>query len=168
MYSLNAQVPPDVASLAVELSAEVPMARPRSRGDHTLVVKRFDDTNESYARLEARAREVLSGAPACEARVADIGLFEEAVTGTSPVVYLRVESQGVETLHERLIEAFGPVASIEGDAYTPHVTIARGGRLDAARDLASRDIDPIEWVVDEIAFWDAKRSQPVSRISLPA
>jgi len=63
---------------------------------------------------------------------------------------------------------FEPIEGIEGDGYTPHVTISRGGPQEAVERLTEREIEPIEWVVDELIFWDATRSQPVSSVSLPA
>jgi len=49
-----------------------------------------------------------------------------------------------------------------------HVTLARGGNLDAARRLAEREIDPIEWTISELEFWDASRAEVVRSVSLPA
>lgn len=167
MYSLNAPVPSSVATLAGDLAGEVPTARSRPRGSHTLVVKRLPE-DIGYAQLEARAREILTGTPPCQARVTGIELFETVPTGPAPVVYLAVESPGLRALHQQLCETFAPVDGIEGDDYVPHVTIARGGRVEAARGLAEREIDDREWTVEELVFWDAEREQPVSRVSLPA
>jgi len=83
------------------------------------------------------------------------------------VSYLAVTSPGLEALHQRLCEDFEPVADLEGEVYTPHVTIARGGSIQTARAVAG-DIEPIEWTVDELAFFDAEREAFVSRVSLPA
>lgn len=166
MYSVNVPVPGRIAALAGDLAAELPRARTRQRGTHTLVAKRLTG-DEPYAQREARAREVLRGAPAFEARVDGLGVFDRPVTGTGPVVYLRVESPGLRALHERLLTAFEPVDDLEGEDYTPHVTVARGGDRDAAWALAERAVEPYEWTVDELAFWDAERSQRVSRFSLP-
>jgi 2'-5' RNA ligase len=166
VYSVNVPVPGRVAALASDLATELPRARARQRGTHTLVAKRLSG-EDPYPQREARAREVLRGAPAFEARVDGLDVFEEAVTGTGPVVYLRIESSGLRALHERLLAAFDPVDDLEGEDYTPHVTVARGGDPDAARALADRAVEPYEWTVDELAFWDAARSQRVSRFSLP-
>lgn len=167
MYSVNVPVPSPVAALAGDLASDLAAARPRRRGTHTLVAKRLTD-DRPYPQVEARAREVLRGSPSFAARTDGIGVFEEAVTGPSPVVYLRVESPGLRDLHDRLAAAFEPVPELEGDDYTPHVTIARGGDPAAARELAERSVEAHEWVVDELAFWDAERSQRISRVSLPA
>jgi len=169
VYSLNVPVPSSVAALASDLAGSLPAARARTRGSHTLGVKRLDHGSQAeYARLEARARDTLSGTAPFAVRVDGVGVFADPPIGTGPVVYLAVESPGLRALHERLCAAFDPVDGIEGDDYTPHVTVARGGDPEAARDVAARGIDPIEWTVEELHFWDAEREQPVSTVSLPA
>ena len=169
MYSLNVPVPSEVSALATDLAGELPRARARRRGEHTLVVKRLPATDRTtYQRRAARVREELSGAPAFEVRVSGIEYFPEASSGPSPVVYLAVESPGIERLHRQLASVFDPVDGLEGEAYVPHVTIARGGTDRGARQLAGREIDPIEWTVSEVAFWDADRNQTAGSVSLPA
>ena len=167
MYSVNVPVPSTIAALAGELASELPSARPRRRGTHTLVAKRLTG-DQPYAQREARAREVLRGTPTFEVRIDGMGLFDAAVIGPAPVVYLSVESPGLRDLHQRLVTAFEPVPEFEGEDYTPHVTVARGGDYEASRALTERAVEPHEWVVDELSFWDAERSQAVSRVSLPA
>ena len=169
MYSLNVPVPGRVAALASDIARELPQARARCRGEHTLCAKRLDGTGpeRAYSRLEARAREALAGQPAFEVRVTGVGCFEAAVTGTTPVVYLAVESPELHRLHERLSAVFEPVESIEGPEYTPHVTVARGGSLSAARRVTARQVDPVTWTVTELSFWDAAHNQTVSTVSLP-
>jgi len=169
VYSLNVPVPSRVAALAADIAVELPMARARARGEHTLGVKRLGGTAGTYDRLEAQTRELLRGQPAFEVRVTDVDIFENPPIGSAPVVYLAVESPELVALHERLAEVFDPVNDqIEGEGYTPHVTVARGGSMETARAVVSRDIEPIEWSVSELVFWDAKHSQTVSSISLPA
>lgn len=169
VYSLNVPVPGAVASLASEVARDLPEARARVRGEHTLGVKRLDtDGDVPYDRLEARVREAIAGEPAFEARIVDVDYFQEAVVGTSPVVYLGVDSPGLRTLHEHLADVFEPLDRIEGEQYTPHVTVGRGGSLERAKRVGTRTIDPITWTVSELVFWDAKRREPVSRIALPA
>ncbi|QSG05576.1 2'-5' RNA ligase family protein [Halapricum desulfuricans] len=165
MYSLNVPPPSAVTRLASDLARDVPRARARQRGEHTLVCKRLGDGDG--ARLAARARETLSGVAPFELRVSGIDLFETPSSGSGPVVYLDVESPGLQRLHERLCETFDPVAEIEGDEYTPHVTIARGGELASARRLARREIDPVRWTADRLSVWDSRRSVPVREFSLP-
>jgi 2'-5' RNA ligase len=168
VYSLNAPVPSAVAALATDLASDLVGAQARTRGGHTLVVKRLGDEDAGYAHLEARARDALGGTPACEARVAAVEVFETVPSGTAPVVYLRVESPGLVALHDRLCDRFDLVDGIEGENYVPHVTVARGGSIEAARSLAERDVEPVEWVVDDLVFWDARRDQPATHVSLPA
>ncbi len=169
MYSLNVPLPGSVSALATDLARELPGARARERDNHTLVAKRLEaDDRVAFQRARARARDVLTGTPAFEIRLAGISLFETPPTGNAPVVYLSVESPGLEALHERLCEQFDPAEGIEGEAYTPHVTVARGGSLDAARRLTDRDIDPIEWTVSRLQFYDATRGESAGTVSLPA
>ncbi|MEF8850942.1 MAG: 2'-5' RNA ligase family protein [Haloarculaceae archaeon] len=169
MYSLNVPVPSDVARLASDLAREVPDARARRRDEHTLVCKRLDPGTgpDAVHRLGARAREALAGTPPFAARVTAVDQFREAVTGPSPVVYLAVESPGLRAVHERLCEVFEPVDGLEGDEYTPHVTVARGGSPERADALCARDIDPVEWTVSELQLYDADHDQPVCTLSLP-
>lgn len=169
MYSLNVPLPSAVTSLAGRLARELPLARARPRGEHTLVAKRLGGGDHAaYARLEARAREAMRGTDPFGVRVTGVEQFETAATGASPVVYLAVESRGLLTLHERLCASFDAVEGMEGDDYVPHVTVARGGEAVAARQLVDRAIEPVEWTVEELAFFDAERGQSVSRVSLPA
>lgn len=169
VYSLNVPVPGRVATLASDIARDLPDAQARYRGEHTLCVKRLDGngTDETYSRLEARARETLADQPAFEVRVTAISYFPEALKGSSPVVYLAVESPGLRRLHERLTEVFPPVEPIEGASYTPHVTVARGGSMAAAERVADRQVEPIDWTVSELSFWDASRRRSVSTVSLP-
>ena len=165
VYSLNVPVPGEVSALASSLAREIPAARARPRDKHTLVVKRLGGAgHDAFARLAARARETLTGTPAFEARIAGVDYFPRAAAGPSPVVYLAVESPGLVALHHRLCEAFDPVEDVEGDAYVPHVTVARGGAVEAAE----LSVDPVEWTVTELAFRDAERGQSAGTVSLPA
>jgi 2'-5' RNA ligase len=118
-------------------------------------------------RVRPRVRDALAGTPAFEARVAGVDYFAEAADGPSPVVYLTVESPELARLHDRLCDVLDPVAGIEGEAYVPHVTVARGGTLDAAERLADREIAPVTWTVSELVFWDAERGVAAGSVSLP-
>jgi 2'-5' RNA ligase len=169
VYSLNVPLPSAVTALAGRLARDLPRARARPRGEHTLVAKRLGEGDHAaYARLESRAREALRGQPAFEARITGVAQFETAATGPSPVVYLAVESPGLVALHERLCETFEPVDGVEGADYVPHVTVARGGDPETARRLTERAVDPVEWSVDSLTFYDAERGQSASSLSLPA
>lgn len=166
--SLNVPVPGRVAAVAGDLRpALAPFETVRDR--HNLVVKRLSE--EDPAGLETRVRQALAGAPTFEARVAEIGAFEEPWAGPGPVVYLAVESPGLHRVHRQLCEAFDPVPAIEGDGYVPHVTLARGGGAaaeDAAERLVGTEVDPVTWTVGELVFWDARYDEVLGRVSLPA
>ncbi|MFW6017554.1 MAG: 2'-5' RNA ligase family protein [Halapricum sp.] len=165
MYSLNVPPPSAVTRLASELAREVPRARARPRGEHTLVCKRLGDGDG--ARIASQAREALTGVAPFELQVSSVDLFETATTGSGPVVYLDVESRGLRELHRRLCDVFDPVEGIEADDYTPHVTIARGGDLAGARRLARTEIEPITWTADRVSVWDSHRNVSVREFSLP-
>ena len=170
MYSLNVPVPSGVARLASDLARELPGARARPRGEHTLVCKRLDPGSgpDAVHRLDARLREALAGAPPFAARVSGIEQFREAVTGPSPVVYLAVESPGLLELHDRLVDEFGAIEGLEGEDYTPHVTLARDGDMASAERAAAYDVEPVSWTVTELEFFDSKYREVAGRVSLPA
>ncbi len=169
MYSLNVPVPGEVGRLASQLARDLPAARARTRDEHTLVVKRLGTGDRgTLQRVRPAVREALAGSPAFEARVAEVDYFAEAADGPSPVVYLPVESPQLRRLHDRLCDVTDPIEDIEGEAYVPHVTVARGGSEEAARRLADRAIEPVTWTVSELAFWDAERGVSAGELSLPA
>lgn len=167
MYSLNVPVPARVAQLASDLARDLPTARPRTRGEHTLGVKRLGD-DEPYSRLETQVRELLTGQQTFEICIDGVDYFPNAITGPTPVIYLCVDSPELERLHRHLAETFDPIEGIEGEGYTPHVTVARGGRVEEAERIAEREIEPISWTVSELIFWDALHRKSVSTVSLPA
>ncbi|QCD65397.1 MULTISPECIES: 2'-5' RNA ligase family protein [Halomicrobium] len=166
MFSLNVPIPGDVARLASDLAREWPSASPRPRGEHSMVAKRLATDDHPASVVEARAREVLADQPAVAVRITGVDWFAEPTSGTAPVVYLAVESPGLHDLHRTLCDAFHTVPRLEGEEYTPHVTVARGGDRASGRRLLDRDIEPIEWVVDELAFYDAARVVESGRVSL--
>ena len=166
MYSLNVPVPGAVARLASDLHPAL-VAFDRIRERHTLVCKRVGD-HDDVARLQNRVRTALSDTPAFEARVTGVDYFERPARGDGPVVYLAVESPGLRDCHRRLCSSFDPADGIEGDDYVPHVTLARGGGVDAARRLAEREIAPVTWTVSRLVLWDATYEESVSEFRLPA
>ena len=168
MYSLNVPVPPAVERLAADLHPHLlPFDRIRDR--HTLVCKRFEAAEGEYDRLRERLRVALSPTPAFEARVTGVDAFETPTHGPGPVVYLAVESPGLDDLHRRLVEAFGAVDDdLEGPAYVPHVTLARGGADATAVDrLRGLDVEPITWTVSELHLWSRARREAAWTVSLP-
>ncbi|MFH5799602.1 2'-5' RNA ligase family protein [Haladaptatus sp. CMAA 1911] len=166
MFSLNVPVPGEIARLAEELRPAL-YGFDTVRDQQTLVVKRFGN-DENYDRLEMRVRTALVGTPTFEARISGIDRFETPTRGDGPVVYLAVESPGLQRLHRELTEEFDAIEGLEGEEYVPHVTLARGGDIETARQLAERDIDPVSWTVTELHLWDAKYDETAARLSLPA
>ncbi|MFC7213621.1 2'-5' RNA ligase family protein [Saliphagus sp. GCM10025334] len=166
MYSVNVPVPGRVRALAADLYPSL-VGFETVRDDHSLLLKRLGDAPQ-VDRLQHRAHRALEGAPAVEAAITGIDYFAEPPLGSAPVVYLAVESPGLEQIHRDLAEVFDPVEGLEGPDYVPHVTLARGGDLETARRLADREIDRVTWTVSELEFFDGQYRLPVSRISLPA
>jgi len=176
VFSLNVPVPGVVRRLASDLQPRL-LDFERVRDDHTLVVKRFPDSElangppaHQLATLRERLRPVIDGLPAVEAQITGIDSFEQPVRGDGPVVYLAVESPGLRQIHRSLVDAFGAIEELEGEAYTPHVTLARGGStaaVAAAEQLQERDIEPVSWTVSELVVWDARHREPAARFSLP-
>jgi 2'-5' RNA ligase len=167
VYSLNAAVPGRVRRLADELQpALLPFESIRDR--HSILIKRLGGEEADFQRLSERSRQALAGTPPIEVRIDGIDYFEHPTRGPAPVVYLAVESPGLEGLHERLVDELGAVGGLEGPDYTMHVTLARGGDLADARNLAERSIEPVSFTISELQFYDARHDQVVRRIPLPA
>lgn len=170
MYSVNAPVSGDVERLASELFPKL-TAFDTIRERHALLVKRLSDLPAARVgpdRLVERLRPVLAGTPAFEVRITGIDYFVDPPRGPGPVVYLAVESPELRRLHLRLVDAFGAVDELEGGSYVHHVTLARGGSVDAAARLADTEIDPVTWTISELQLWNQKYREVVRRISLPA
>lgn len=131
-----------------------------------MLIKRLGDG--AFPPLAERARQALAGTPPVEVRVDGIDYFEQPTRGPAPVVYLAVQSRGLERLHERLVDELGAVGGLEGPDYTMHVTLARGGALADARELAERSVEPVSFTLSELQFYDARHDQVIRRIPLPA
>ncbi|WP_254861771.1 2'-5' RNA ligase family protein [Halovivax gelatinilyticus] len=166
MYSVNVPVPGRVSQLADRLYPAL-HGFDRVRETRSLLLKRLGDGDDVHA-LQRRTHRALDGTPAVEAAITGVDYFADPPVGSAPVVYLAVESPGLEAIHADLCSAFDPVDGLEGADYVPHVTLARGGNEAAARRLADREIDPIRFTVTELEFFDGRHRLPVSRISLPA
>ena len=165
VYSLNVAVPGRVHRLAADLYPEL-VGFERIREDHAILLKRLGDGR--FPRIAERTREALAGAPAGEARITDIDYFTDPPRGSSPVVYLAVESPALERIHRQLVDALGAADGLEGPDYTLHVTLARDGDLATAQRLADREIEPIEWTVSACQFYDAVDREVIRRVPLPA
>lgn len=170
MYSVNVPVPPAVRDLASELRPALSgFSRIRPPRSRTLVLKRLPaEDRREYLAAEGRVRQALDGAPVVEARVDGIGVFSEPPIGTGPVAYLSIESPGLAQLHDRLIEEFGPVEGLEGPAYVPHVTLARGGPRSAVEALRDRAVEPVSFTVDTLELYDSRHGERIEAIALPA
>jgi 2'-5' RNA ligase len=172
VFSLNVPVPGRVRRIAGDLHPE--LARfDRIRERHSLLLKRFDtgldDDADSLPRLRERLRPLLGRyeGDGLDLRVTGLDYFETPPRGPGPVVYLTVESADFRTLHRRLCDAFGTVAGLEGDGYTPHVTLARGGSIIDAADLADRrSIEPVEWTAGELRIHDSRYREDAARLPL--
>lgn len=177
MFSLNVPVPGAVKRLTGDLQPQL-LDFERVRSDHTLVVKRFPDDelasghpDHRLATLQERLRPVISGLPAVEAKVAGIDSFDEPVRGDGPVVYLTIESPGLHRIHRAFTDTFGAIDGLEGDDYTPHVTLARGGSAAATavtEQLQNQAVEPVVWTVSELVIWDSRHRTPAARFGLPA
>lgn len=166
MFSLNVPVPGSVSRLADDLQPAL-FGFERVREDHTLLAKRIGDPDHFDVRTH-EVRRALRGQPAFEVRITGVDYFEQPTVGTAPVVYLAVESPGLLELHDRLVDEFGAIDGLEGEDYTPHVTLARGGDLASAERAAERGVDPVAWTVTELEFFDAGYREVAGRMSLPA
>ncbi len=168
VYSVNVPVPGRVRRLASELYPTLVGCNvARIREDHSLLLKRLGEADHVHT-LQHQAHRALEGAPAVEAAVTGIETFENPPLGPGPVIYLAVESPGLEAIHADLTESFGSVEGLEGADYVPHITLGRGGDRDCLTALTERPVEPITWTISELEFFDGEYRLPVSRISLPA
>lgn len=131
----------------------------------SLVLKRFDGSRSRHA-IESEARLAVADSNPFAVRLAGLNVFEDPVAGPGPVIYLAVEGQGLQRLHSRLVGRFGAVDGLEGDAYVPHITLARGGDADGLAELAKRSIEPVEWTVGELWLWEPRSQERIGRIEL--
>lgn len=185
MFSLNVPLSPAVDDLVSDLHPKL-LGFERIRERHTLVCKRFgvDDVVDgvadtpsgrphppkpaALAALRDDLRPLLAGTDPFEIAVAGVGVFDAPASGSRPVVYLAVESDGLVRLHRRLCAAFDPIEGIEGDAYVPHVTLARGGNPEpgVVADLVAAEFDPIRWRVHALDLYDPEFREVAATIEL--
>lgn len=170
MFSLNVPVPGAVHQLIDSLHPQL-VGCGQLRTEHTLVVKRFEangrDPTAQLSRLQEQLRPVLSETPAVEAQVSEVQTFDQPARGEGPVVYLAVESPGIQQIHQQLVDAFGAVAGLEGDEYVPHITLARGGSPETIAQLQAAEFEPVSWTVSELVIWDSRYGEPARRYGLP-
>ena len=197
MFSLNVPLPPGVGRLAADLHPKR-SGFDRVRERRTLVCKRFGardlpdrvagagrsgrsdssngapdddpplDKEDALAALCDDLRPHLSGTDPFDAAVTGVDVFDAPASGSRPVVYLAVESDGLARLHRRLCTAYGPIEGIEGDDYVPHVTIARGGNPEpgVVADLVATEFDPIRWRVHALDVYDPEFREVAATIEL--
>ncbi len=168
MYSLNAPAPSAVDTI-FERFRESLQAFDVVRTSPTLLVKRFGPRSlADLSTLEGSLDDALSGWGPIEARANEIDAFLDPPDGPAPVVYLAIDSPGLEALHRHLVAEFGVGPEvIEGDQYVPHITLARGGHRTDLRSLTSASIDPIRWTIEELHLRDVTYDQPARQFHLP-
>lgn len=166
MDSLNVPVPGTVAGIAWDLRPAL-TGFEDLRDEFTLVVKRFEDERVGGRPIQDIAREALAGIDPFQVHLDGIGQFRDPPAGRAPVVYLALESPGLEAVHRRLVSRVGAVATLEGEAYVPHITLARGGPAEAVNGLGDAEIPDHTWTVDRLVWWDAATRRPVADLTLP-
>lgn len=167
MFSLNAPVPADISALATELRSAL-LPADRIRDELTLVVKRLPaDSWDEFVAVERTARQALADQPPVDARIDGVGLFRDPPAGPAPVLYLRVDSPGLHTLHRRLVDRFDAVPGIEGDGYVPHITLARGAGSETARErVEAAGVPAFQWTIDRLVFHDGRRDIDIGELAL--
>ena len=188
MFSLNVPLPSGVERLAADLHPKL-SGVDHVRDRHTLVCKRFGvgdvrdegsggggrdgdravpPREEALGYLRDRLRRPLAAAEPFEVTVTGVDVFDAPRSGSRPVVYLAVESDGLARLHRRLCATFGPIEGIEGDDYVPHVTLARGGDPEpgAVADLVDAEFEPVGWRVHALDVWDPEYREVAATIEL--
>ena len=182
MFSLNVPLAPAVERAASDLHSKC-SGFDRVRDRHTLVCKRFgvDDVPDrvsggepnrskpdALAALHDDLRPLLAGTDPFSVAVTGVDVFDAPASGSGPVLYLVVESDALVRLHRRLCAAYGVVEGIEGDTYTPHVTVARGGDPEpgVVADLVAADFEPIRWRVHALDLYDPEFREVAASIEL--
>ena len=186
MFSLNVPLAPAVDGLAADLHPKLE-GFDAVRERRSLVCKRFGVADVSGSgersedgdaepprradaldRLRGRLSRPLGRTAPFEVAVTGVDTFDAPASGSAPVVYLVVESEGLVRLHERLCDAFGAIEGIEGDDYVPHVTLARGGNPEpgAVAGLVDAAFDPVRWRVHALDVWDPAFREVAATIDL--
>ena len=194
MFSLNVPLPPAVDRLAADLHPKL-SGFDRVRDRRTLVCKRLGVEDvpdrvaggarsgradpgpggdpsppkpDALAALREDLRPLLSGTDPFDVAVTGVDVFDAPASGSRPVVYLAVESDGLVRLHRRLCAAYGAIEGIEGDDFAPHVTLARGGNPapGVVADLVAAEVDPIRWRVHALEVYDPEFREVAATIDL--
>ncbi|GAB7009770.1 2'-5' RNA ligase family protein [Halorubrum trueperi] len=195
MFSLNVPLPPAVGHFADDLHPKL-TGFDSVRDRHTLVCKRFGvedvpdhafvgdrdgggtadlpgsdarpSKSDALAALRENLRSSLSGIGPFDVAVTGAETFDAPASGSRPVVYLAVESDDLGRVHRRLCAVYGAIEGIEGDAYVPHVTLARGGNPEpgVVADLVAAEFEPIRWRVHALDLYDPEFREVAATIAL--
>ncbi|PAU83762.1 phosphoesterase [Halorubrum salipaludis] len=111
---------------------------------------------------------LLAGTDPFPVAVTGIDVFDAPASGSGPVLYLAVESDPLIRVHRRLCAAYGAVEGIEGDDYTTHVTVARGGNPEpgVVAGLVDAEFEPIRWRVHALDLYDPEFREVAATIEL--
>lgn len=161
VFSLNVPVPGAVHRQA---AAVRPVLGRAARDDLTLVAKRLSGPRRPV--VEKRVRETVADTTPFPCRTTHVETFRSPTTGAGTVVYLAIDSPGLETLHRRLCAVVDPEPGVEGEDYVPHVTIGRTTDETVLTTVTARDLDPVEWEVTSLVFYDAAAGTEHGRIDL--
>jgi hypothetical protein len=192
VFSLNVPLPPAVDGIGNQLAdSSASLGRIRTR--HTLVCKRFADGDvpdpaelpgvagasnsidtpsppreAALQQLCTTLRAHLASTNPFDLALTGVHAFETPASGAGTVVYLAVESPPLVRLHRRLCAAFGVADGVEGDAYVPHVTLARGTDPLAVRDALDTDLEatPVRWRADALTVYDAQFREVAATLTL--
>lgn len=169
MYSLNAPVPSALEDIAEGYAPSLERFDRRPDRLH-IVIKRFGRLNlRALDALRADLETVLSGWGPIRARCAGLDVFMAPTGGPAPVVYLTVDSPGLEALHRDLVDRCGTRGEdLEGEGYVPHVTLARGGERTLVDEILADQPEPVTWTIDAVVLWDGRHGESVTRYALPA
>ena len=174
-YSLNVPLPGAIYDRLHGLLPHLQGCTQRRR-DPTLVCKRLSATGEAeppaVGHLRTELAPVITAAGAaltggCAVTIAGVGTFETPPSGAAPVLYLAVDSPDLLRLHRALCAQLEPVAGIEGPAYVPHVTVARGCPPASIADATAASVAPLSFHVDALELYDSRYRAAVTRFALP-
>ena len=174
-YSLNVPLPGAIYDRLHGLLPQLGGCTQRRR-DPTLVCKRLPTVGGAeppgVGHLRAELAPVIAAAGAaltdgCAVTIAGVDTFETPPSGAAPVVYLAVDSPDLQRLHEALCAQLEPVAALEGTAYVPHVTVARGCPPDSVAGATAAGVAPLSFHVDALELYDSRYRAAVTRFALP-
>lgn len=123
---------------------------------------------DALTALRDDLQPLLAGTDPFEVAVTGIDAFESPASGSGPVVYLAVESDELVRLHRRLCAAYDAIEGIEGDAYVPHITLARGGEpnADAVDRILDITFDTIRWRTHALDLYDPEFREVAATVNL--